>query len=183
MIFLYALLIGLVIGILRGGRISRLPSLNLRALWLIPTALVIQLLIFPLFTREPIFPYATTPLHIVSYVLVFIWLVSNLRVVPLIPIGSGAIANFLVIAVNGGYMPSSITALRRAGLNVTAEHLLQASTYGNVIRMGTETRLNVLGDWLYLPHWIPSATAFSIGDLLIIIGIVWLVARGMKGHD
>ena len=183
MIFLYALLLGLAIGYLRGGRISRLPSLKFRALWLVPTALAIQLLIFPLFTREPIFPYATTSLHIVSYALVFIWLVINLRIVPLVVIGIGAVANFLVISLNGGFMPSSITALRRAGLDVTAEHLLGSGTYGNVIRMGATTRLNALGDWLYLPRWIPSATAFSIGDLLIIMGIVWLVVRGMKGHD
>jgi len=183
MIFLYAVGVGIIVGYLRGGRISRLPSLEFRAGWLVLAALIIQLLIFPLFSKKPILPYATTALHIISYVLLFGWLLLNVRIIPLLVIAIGAIANFLAISLNGGYMPSSMTALRMAGSQAMVENLSRADTYGNVIRMGADTRLDVLGDWLYLPSWIPFATAFSIGDLLIMAGIVWLVAKGMRGHD
>lgn len=179
MLYLIALLLGLVIGLLRGGRLGQLARLHLRWLWLVPLALVVQLLIFPLFTREPLLPYATVPLHLLSYALVGLWLIVNLRVLPLVAIGAGALANFVVVAANGGRMPASSTALKAAGWLSTADLLVSQGEYGNVVLMGEATRLNWLGDYLYLPEWFPFSTAFSIGDVLIMVGLVWLIARGM----
>jgi hypothetical protein len=183
MLFLIAILIGLVIGLLGGGRPSHLARLRLRWLWLVPLSLLIQLLIFPLFSDAPLLPYATAPLHLLSYTLVGVWLIANLRVIPLIVTGVGALANFLVIALNGGRMPASITALQRAGSERAAAELVQYGIYANGVRMGNATRFNVLGDWLYLPEWMPFATAFSIGDVLIMVGLAWLIARGMVAND
>ncbi|GAH90942.1 unnamed protein product [marine sediment metagenome] len=90
--------------------------------------------------------------------------------------------NLLAIAVNGGYMPSSQAALSRAGSHGVVTHLLEEGVYGNVILMSETTRLNVLGDFLYLPEGIPLAAAFSIGDLIIALGLVWLIMWGMKSH-
>jgi len=144
--------------------------------------LVLQLLIFPLFSAKAFLPYATEPLHILSYALVFAFLVINLRTRPLIAIGGGALLNFAAILANGGRMPASAIALERAGWIETADRLSAAGTHGNVLLMSEATRLNVLGDWLYLPGVVPGATAFSIGDALILIGLVWLIVRGMRGH-
>lgn len=182
MIFLVSVLVGLLIGLLAGGRLSNLPSLRLRWPWLVLVGLVVQLLIFPLFSERPLLPYGTVPLHVLSYVLVFAFLVVNLRVRPLLLIGAGAGLNLLAIALNGGRMPASATALARAGLVGTAEQLTAAGTHGNVLLMSEGTRLNALGDWLYLPQWIPFATAFSVGDVAIMIGIAWLIVRGMRNH-
>jgi len=183
MLFLVVILIGLVVGLLCGGRISHLARLRLRCLWLILISLAIQLLIFPLFSEAPLLPYATAPLHVLSYALAGLWLIVNLRVIPLAVIGIGALANFLVIGANGGYVPASIVALRAAGWATTADHLVSQGRYANVVLMGETTRLNWLGDYLYLPSWIPFSTAFSIGDVLIMVGLVWLIARGMLTND
>jgi hypothetical protein len=183
MLFLVAILIGLVVGLLCGGRLSHLARLRLRWLWLVPLSLVIQLLIFPLFSEAPLLPYATAPLHVLSYALAGLWLIVNLRVIPLVVIGIGALANFLVVAANGGRMPASIAALRAAGWSTTADHLASQGRYGNVVLMGETTRLNWLGDYLYLPSWVPFSTAFSVGDVLVMVGLVWLIARGMLTND
>ena len=122
------------------------------------------------------------PLHILSYILVFAFIVLNLHVKALLAIGTGALLNFAAIAANGGWMPASATALERAGLAETVERLTSGATYGNVLLMSASTRINVLGDWLYLPGWVPFATAFSIGDVLIMGGLAWLIARGMRRH-
>jgi hypothetical protein len=180
MIFLLAAVAGLLLGYAFGGRTSNLPSLRLRALWLVLSALILQFLIFPLFSERPLLPYATVPLHVLSYLLVFVFLLLNLRVSGLIAIGVGALLNFAAIAANGGRMPASATALARAGLIETADRLTMSGAHGNVLLMSEGTRVNVLGDWLYLPGWIPFATAFSIGDVLILIGIAWLIVRGMR---
>ena len=183
MLYLIAIVIGLVIGFARGGRLSHLARLRLRWLWLVPVALVIQLLIFPLISGAPLLPYATAPLHILSYAILVVWLVMNARGLPIGALLAGAACNFAAIASNGGYMPASPTALRHAGLEYAADRLLQGEILANVIPMSPSTRCNLLGDWLYLPSWIPFATAFSIGDMLIMVGLAWLIAKGMRTDD
>ena len=180
MFLIGAVLIGVVVGYLCRGRIAHLASLRLRFLWVIPISLLIQLMIFPLFSERPFFPYATSSLHLLSYALILVFLVLNYRTFPLLIIGMGSLLNLLVIAVNGGYMPSSPTALARAGSEGVAARLLQDGVYGNVILMSEGTRFNFLGDLLYLPRWVPFATAFSLGDLIVALGLIWLIAWGMR---
>lgn len=179
MLYLVALLIGLLIGFLRGGRLSHLSRLHLRWLWVVPVALVIQLLIFPLFSGEPLLPYATAPLHLVSYGILIVWLLVNLRLLSVGVLLLGAVCNLVAVAANGGYMPASITALERAGFQGAVDRLLQGEAVANVILMSSATKANALGDWFYLPERIPFSTAFSIGDVLIMVGLAWLIARGM----
>ena len=180
MLFLVAALVGVVLGYVFGGRVANLVSLRFKWTWLLLVGLIVQLLIFPLFSNRPFVPYGTVPLHVLSYVAVFAFLILNLRARALLILGSGALLNFGAIAVNGGRMPASVTALERAGHAVTAESLISTGSHANILLMGESTRLNLLGDWLYLPKWIPFAAAFSIGDLLIMIGLAWLVVEGMR---
>jgi len=99
----------------------------------------------------------------------------------LLLIGAGALCNLLVILVNGGKMPASIAAIARAGGEFAAQQLMQNGVYGNLVSMSAATHLNFLGDTMYLPGWLPFATAFSAGDLIIMVGLIWLMARGMRG--
>ena len=180
MIFLCAVVVGIALGYVLRGRLSRLVFLRLRGMWLVLVALGIQLLIFPLFTPNPIIPFGTAILHGVSYGLVLLWLLLNVRVRPLIAVGGGALLNILVVALNGGYMPASPAAFERAGLISVARLLAQGGTYGNLVGMSAATHLNVLGDWIGLPRGVPFATVMSVGDVLIMIGLVWLLAKGMN---
>jgi hypothetical protein len=182
MIFLYAVALGILLGYALRGRLSGLLSLELRGLWLVLAALLIQLLIFPLFTPQPIVPYGTALFHGISYGLVFLWLVLNLRIRALFAVGGGALLNLVVVLVNGGFIPASAHALRQAGLDSVAEVIARGETYGNVVGMSASTRLNFLGDWIPLPPWLPFSTAMSVGDVLIMAGLVWLLARGMRAR-
>ena len=183
MIFLIAVVIGILLGVAMGGRISSLPSLRLRGIWLVLLALIAQFVIFvPVFSERPLLTTGAAVFHIASYVLILGFLVWNRRVRPLIALGLGAVCNFLAIAANGGLMPASATALRSAGLGRAADRLLADGSLGNVVLMGETTRFDALGDWLYLPDTVPFATAFSVGDVLIMIGLIWLIAWGMKSR-
>ncbi|MCI2426120.1 DUF5317 domain-containing protein [Candidatus Acetothermia bacterium] len=179
MLLVWPVLIGLIIGFLRGGRIAQLGALPLKVTWLIPISLVIQLLIFPLIAPQPIIAWGTEYFHIGSYVLLVVFVVINRRLVPLVSAGLGMITNFIVIVINGGYMPVSITALSRTGAEGIIPRLQQYGYFGNVMLMSEQTALNFLGDILYLPRFIPFSVPFSIGDVIISIGIGWLVVRGM----
>jgi len=167
------------VGFLRGGKIANLEDLGIRYLWLVPLSLLIQLLIFPLFTEQPVIGLATGTFHVLSYVILALFVIANLKVWGFIIMGSGMAANALVIGLNGGYMPSSVPSLLKSGEYEVAYHLTQAGTYGNVIHMNSSTAFEFLGDWLYLPRWIPFSTAFSLGDLLIAVGLVFFFGAGM----
>jgi len=178
--FFFIIPIGLLIGFLSGGRLSGLGKLRLRWLPLVFIALVIQLLIFPLFTSTAVLTFGEAPLHILSYVLLAVWIAVNIRVTPIVLLSIGAICNFSALIANGGFMPASITALQRAGFHDLAERVLQEGVHANLICMSSSTRLNFLGDILYLPEWIPFSAAFSIGDLLIMLALIWLIVKGMR---
>lgn len=183
MLFLLAIIIGMAAGALRHGRLSNLPSLNLRSVWILLIALLIQALIFPLFLPQPLLPFATAPLHLMSYALVVVWIFLNLRTRPMWLVGVGGLSNLVVLVANGGYMPVSLDALVQAGQANTASHLAVAGVYANVIPMGADTRLNALGDILAMPDWVPLARVFSLGDIVIAVGIAWLIAKGMMGNE
>jgi hypothetical protein len=183
MFCIFFLPVSVFIGFLAGGRLSNLGRLDLRWLPLVFAALVVQLLIFPLVTSAPLIPFATQPLHILSYVLLAVWIVANVRILPIALAGIGALCNFLVILANNGLMPSSIHALQSAGLLERAAQLAENGTYANLVRMSAQTHLNFLGDILYLPRWIPFSVAFSIGDLSIMLALGWLIVKGMRTHD
>ena len=180
MLFLMIVPIGLLAGYLLGGRMSGFGQLRLRWLPLVFISLGIQLLIFPSFTSTAILSFATAPLHILSYVLLAGWIAMNARTIPVAVLGLGAICNFSVLIANGGLMPASISALRNAGLVSVSDRLINEGAYANLILMSSSTRLNFLGDVLYLPEWIPFSSAFSIGDLLITLALIWLIVKGMR---
>jgi len=182
MFLIGAVVIGVALGYALKGRIDNLSGLSLRALWLVAIAISIQLAIFPLFSSRALFPYATMQLHLLSYALLFTIFIINYRVWALLVIAVGAASNLLVIALNNGRMPSSAHALTSAGQPEIASRLASEGAWGNIVLMGDKTQLNFLGDCFYLPHSVPLATVFSIGDLTIAVGLVILIVWGMRSH-
>lgn len=176
---LWALLLGLFLGYLRRGGIGNLGKLHLRGLWLLIPPLLLQLLTFPLGSRGPIITWGTPYWHILSYLFLLGFVGCNWRYPELLGMGLGLFLNFLAIATNGGYMPASAEALRRAGLESLARALEEGIRHGNTMLMGPSTRLNFLGDWLYFPSWVPLSSAFSIGDVILGIGAAVFLARRM----
>lgn len=179
MFLLWAVILGVLIGFLRKGSLKNLAQLKLYGAWLILAALVIQLLIFPLGPREPLVRFGTEYLHILSYLLLLAFVFLNRRYWQIILMGLGMLSNFLVILLNGGYMPATEAALRGAGLNRVADRVVAGNTSGNIILMSESTKLNFLGDIMYIPSGIPFANTFSIGDLLLGLGIILFLQEKM----
>lgn len=186
MIVVAGILLGLLAGFARGGRIGRLSQLPLSGLRLLIVALLVQVLIFYSPLREALHnvpargPVSVTAvLYVISYLCAVAFLVYNART--LWPVFPGMALNLAAIAANGGYMPASVSALRSAGREGAANALAGSSdgTLSNVTAMGEGTHLNLLGDWMYVPPWVPMATAFSAGDVLLMLGLIWIIRAGM----
>jgi hypothetical protein len=76
-------------------------------------------------------------------------------------------------------MPSDPTAW----LALTGTAAVPTDDFSNSALMGPGTALPWLGDVFLLPRPIPFANVFSIGDVLIAVGIAWCVARSMRQPD
>lgn len=190
---LWGLVLGLVVGFLMRGKLSNLEKLPFKHLWLIFAALVIQLLIFPTpWSSDPIIGGETDAYHYGSYIIIAIFFVINYRIYMLWPMAFGMVLNALVMTVNGiarfsqinkfeFLMPADPSALICSGNVRVAEILRDEGQYANIIRMDEFSHLNFLGDWICIPEGIPAASAISLGDVVLMLGLASLIALGMKG--
>ena len=181
MLLLWSLPLGIAIGYLRGGRLSHLAKFELRGAWLILIALIIQLLIFPLGSgQQPLIPFSTEYFHLASYALLVVFVVLNWRQWGILAMGVGMLLNLLVITVNGGYMPTRPELLEAAGRSEAAAKLRELGVYANNMLLEPDTPLWFWGDVFYVPAGVPLANIFSVGDLLLALGLIFFLQAKMK---
>jgi hypothetical protein len=173
MFMAYAVVIGLIVGLLLGGRIGRLADLRLKWAGLAITALMVQVALF----TEPVYvavgdlvPF----IYMASTGVVLVVIVRNLRRVPgLVIVALGACSNLAAIIANGGYMPATPEAL-----GIT-EPVVTTTYHANSVTT-PDPALALLVDRFSLPDWVPFSNVFSIGDVLISFGIVVVMVVAMR---
>jgi hypothetical protein len=157
-------LLALLSPALTGGHLGRLAQLRLEGMWLILLALVVQIVIIDFVPGAN--ATALGGLHVLSYLLAAGFVVLNRRVPGLPLMAVGAACNGITIALNGGTLPASAAALRAAGYATSASGFVNSGTLAN-------PRLSWLGDVFSVPAWLPLANVFSVGDVLILVGVAW----------
>jgi hypothetical protein len=167
---LYAIPMGLVAGWLLGGRIDRVGNVRFRLAPLALAALVVQLVLFsPLAAGLP--EDVGRSIYVVSTVLVAATVLANLRLTGVPVIVAGAICNLAAIVANGGAMPASATALAAIGSGVRPQT--------NSV-LADRPVLEPLTDIFATPAWLPLANVFSVGDVLIGVGVAVAIAAAMR---
>jgi hypothetical protein len=147
-----------------GGKLRALGAVRIRSFWLIGSALALQVVAISI---VPTWPRAVlVPAHLVSYVMAgwFVWLNRRISGLPIVALGG--FLNALAIAVNGGTLPASRSALATAGIHPVAGDFNNSGVLAH-------PHLAWLGDVLAVPAAVPMANVFSIGDLLILIGFAY----------
>jgi hypothetical protein len=110
-------------------------------------------------------------IYVASSAAVLIAVVRNVMVPGVAVIAVGAGLNLAAIVANGGHMPADGAALASVGG--------LGSGYTNSI-VTAEPALRPLTDLVALPAWLPLANVFSVGDVLIGIGIALTLAFAMR---
>jgi hypothetical protein len=175
MILVFAVAIGLAAGFVR-ARLKGAPyqTIELKHLWLVLIAAVPQVLAFFLpATRERIPDQWIPTLLISTQLILFVFIWVNRKAPFIWLLGFGLLLNFVVISLNGGWMPISPETLESQ--NVSADYWEVGSRLGytkDIVLEKETTTLWILSDILTLPKWLPYRVAFSIGDVLISIGII-----------
>ena len=171
MFLLYALVIGMGLGLLLGGRLGRLGDMQLRWPGVALGGLLVQMVLFAPGVGDRL--GATAPLvYIGSTLAVLVFVLRNINVTGFAIVALGAACNLAAIIANGGYMPVSAAALRVFGDE-------PAAGYSNS-RQIADPALAPLTDIFALPPWLPFANVFSVGDVLIGVGVAVAIVAAMS---
>ena len=170
---LYAVLAGLVIGLVSGGSVGRLGGLRFSWAPLIVVGLVVQLLLFSSSVGDALGPLAPVA-YVASNlaVLAAVWKNRSIPGLPLVLVGGAA--NLLAICANGGYMPVSAAALAALG-RVAGDGYVNSRFVDGAV-------LGPLTDQFPMPAWVPLANIFSLGDVLIGVGAAIAIVAAMRGR-
>jgi len=171
MFILYAVLIGLLVGSLLGGRPSGLGELTFRWPWAMVGGLLVQIVLF----SDQVTAWvgsAGPPIYVASTAVVFLAVLANRKLLGMPIVAYGAACNLAAIAANGGYMPAAPGAL-------AALHKVAPSVYSNSSVVANPA-LASLTDIFALPTWMPFANVFSVGDVAIATGVVFVIAAAMR---
>jgi hypothetical protein len=155
---------------LTGGHLGRLLEVRLRWRWAALAALALQVVITTLATSGS--PGLHAQLHIASYALAAACVLANRRIAGLPVLALGAALNTMAIIANAGVMPASAHAMRLAGLTAAAHFANSAPV--------THPHLLAIGDVIPVPGPWPLGNVISIGDILIVAGLLIILHRGSR---
>ena len=170
MFILYAIPIGILAGLVLGGRLDRLADLRLRWAPLAVLGLVIQVALF----TDPVSAAvgdAAPAIYVASTAAVLVAVLRDVRVPGMAVIALGAASNLAAIVANDGYMPADPAAL--------ASVVELSPGYSNSVVVA-DPALRPLTDLYALPPAFPFANVFSVGDVLIGIGIALVIVFAMR---
>ena len=182
-----AITIGIIAGLLAGGRVTNLLSAQLRFGALIIGGLVLRVATQWLIDQGvDLADQLRLPLFAASFGLLVLALWMNRSQPGLLVAMVGIGANGIAVVANGGYMPVYLPSVELAGLTLAdlsptlhvllpmeigLEFLLAAGPLGDIIPIGIPLLANVV----------------SIGDILLAAGIAWFlfsaIARGTSDPD
>jgi Family of unknown function (DUF5317) len=172
MVFVDVVVVALVLGKLLGGRVGTLAEAPIKWTGLAFAAIALQVAAFP----SGVFPWQTPgwaarALWLVSYALLVAVLLRNFRLRGTPIVAAGLVCNVVAILANGGLMPVRASAL-------AAVHR-DYSVHNNSIQL-VRPHLAALVDRWAVPSWIPLGNVYSVGDVLIALGIIIAVVTAMR---
>lgn len=148
------------------GRLTALADLQLRRPWLVLAAILIQILVISVLPTGDHTIHTT--LHIASYFFLGAFAFSNHHISGVPIIAFGGLLNFIAITANGGVMPAdpdAIASLARA---------LPEGEFANS-QVLPDAKFQFLGDVFATPASWPLHNVFSIGDGILLAGVIVLV--------
>jgi hypothetical protein len=158
---------------LAGGRLLGLLDLRLRYAWLAVGGLLAQIMVITVVPGGS--PTLHDGVHILTYMTAGAFVLANRHIPGIAITALGGASNMATIAANGGVMPASPSALASAGI---VEH---AGSYANSTAV-PHAHLAWLGDVFATPSSLPLANVFSVGDVLIVVGMLVLLHRGGRSR-
>lgn len=178
-LFLAAVIVGIGVGLLRGGSLARLEQVHLKGEAGLVFLLVVQMALPTVATRFGVPAMLALGIWLLAMAGLVVLALANAREPGMVLVAVGVAFNLMVIGLNAG-MPVSERAVRTIMRSEVAE-----VPYDLVHRpMGDETLLPWLTDVIPVPGPRGLRGVVSVGDLLLITGVGWfLCAAVRRGGD
>lgn len=178
--------IGIIVGFVLKGKITNLAELKLQGFSLILISLAVQLVILatPLATW-PWFVQNGNLIYMISMSVLLLGLLYNLQFgwsFWLICIGTAC--NIVVIAQNQGAIPVDLEKLSLATGDTVASMAQKFAEHSELsyrTPLTATSQLGWMGDVLYIPLPLFNSNVYSIGDVIISIGLGAFVVKTMLG--
>jgi hypothetical protein len=161
--------------------VANIVTIKIKFGWLIILSVFMQRMPFAL-SDPSSFVELKKALLVLSYLLLLWVLSNNLHLWSMRILALGTALNFVAIVANGGLMPVSPGAILQAGMTS-----IEQSGLGKVLPKGTgillpvdQTNLWVLSD--IIPISLVGGV-FSLGDILIGIGLLVFMIEAIGGRD
>jgi hypothetical protein len=166
-----ALVIGVVLGFLTGGRARNVNRRSLELVWLLVASVAVQGAAEVLDVSDGL----GLAMVLVSYVGLSAFAVANIRLVGMPVVLVGLLCNLVVITVNSG-MPVRAEAIVASGAATADE--LDTIDFGAKRHLETDDDvLVVLGDIIPVPA---TNEVLSFGDLILAVGVADVVFRLLR---
>lgn len=164
--------LGVLLGLASRGSLRAIATLRFRRVELFYLALAVQVVAFPF----PFLPWRTndtiaTTMWLASYALLGAAAIANRRIIGVPVIAAGMASNVIAVVANGRHMPALPQALRAAHKHYVVHFNSAASA---------SPRVPWLVDRWAVPRWIHLGNVYSIGDVVIAVGVLLVVVAAMQ---
>jgi Family of unknown function (DUF5317) len=154
-----------------GGRLRRLEDVRIRWVWLPALAFAIQVVLVTIAPEGDETLHRAA--HLFTYAMAGACVLRNLDLRFVWVVALGGLLNVIAIVANGGVMPASRSALHAAGLDVRSGEFANSDVVEGANAW-------FLGDVFAIPAGWPGANVFSVGDALMLLGVL-LVLHAAAG--
>lgn len=171
--FIQVIVLAIILGLLFKGNLKNLSNVKFEGIYYLAAAFLLEAAVI-ISVRKGLLALGTltTLSDILMYTLLLIFILKNIKDPLIIMVGIGFMLNAIPIFVNKGMMPITMTAVRAAGLTENVGNL------GLYHLVDSGTKLWFLGD--IIPYTFLNKNIVSIGDLVLSLGIMLIIIRGMK---
>lgn len=174
--YIEAVIIGIILGVIGNGKISNITDMRIRGLILVILSVAVQISPIFLVKIQALRPYLSI-FPFIALVLMTLAVFLNISRKGMKIILIGSLLNILVMASNNFYMPIDFSSLEWAGLSPLLESIKSGSIIGYMNIEASNLIGTYLGKILPLPSFYPLSKVLSIGDIVITLGII-LFFRG-----
>jgi len=183
MLYILAIVLGIALGIAAGGKISNLLDFRLEKVWLILLAFCIQISSQILSYRGlNFFSRNIFIIQSIVFIMLFAAMWFNRSYAGVLVVGAGCLLNAVVMILNGGKMPVSPEVLETINIPGAVEIIEKGLDVRHTL-INETTKLPFLADIIHPPSVLSyMMQVVSIGDLVVVLGIMILTFEAVKGQ-
>lgn len=175
--FVEAIIIGLLIGGFRNGRLTNIIDMNIRGWYLILISLILSLLPVFLGNLESV-SNIQNYLLLFSMIIVLVVVLLNLDKKGVWLILIGGLFNIAILLFNGFKMPVNLATLEGAGLT----SLFEGITDGSIVSYAASSAegfMKIFTKFIVVPKPYPFPKIMTLGDIIMSLGIVFMIVGEM----